>query len=96
VVSKIFFVREFCIIIIIQQECIKLVKSESKDSYCYKRFPFQFRQEMFLEHKTSILERFLKDHVTEDWSNDAEITTPLFQIVITFHNITDFTVFLIK
>jgi len=27
---------------------------------------------MFLEHQISILEWFLKDHVTEDWSNDAE------------------------
>ncbi len=27
---------------------------------------------MFLEQQISILEWFLKDHVTEDWSNDAE------------------------
>ncbi len=28
---------------------------------------------MFLKQPISILEWFLKDHVTEDWSNDAEI-----------------------
>ncbi len=27
---------------------------------------------MFLEQQLIILEWFLKDHVTEDWSNDAE------------------------
>ncbi len=27
---------------------------------------------MFLENQISILEWFLKDHVIEDWSNDAE------------------------
>ncbi len=27
---------------------------------------------MFLEQQISILEWFLKDHVIEDWSNDAE------------------------
>jgi len=27
---------------------------------------------MFLEQQISILEGFLKDHVTKDWSNDAE------------------------
>ncbi len=27
---------------------------------------------MFLEQQIRILEWFLKDHVTEDWSNDAE------------------------
>jgi len=27
---------------------------------------------MFLEHQIIILESFLKDRVTEDWSNDAE------------------------
>ncbi len=27
---------------------------------------------MFIEQQISILERFLKDHVTEDCSNDAE------------------------
>jgi len=30
--------------------------------------------EMFLEQQISILEWFLKDHVTEDWSNDGENT----------------------
>ncbi len=29
---------------------------------------------MFLEQQISILEWFLKDHVTEDWSNNAENT----------------------
>jgi len=27
---------------------------------------------MFFEQQMSTLEGFLKDHVTEDWSNDAE------------------------
>jgi len=29
---------------------------------------------MFLELQIRILERFLKDHVTQEWSNDAEMS----------------------
>ncbi len=35
---------------------------------------------MFLEQRISILDWFLKDHVTEDWSNDAENTALITEI----------------
>ncbi len=35
---------------------------------------------MFLEQQISILEWFLKDHVTEDWSNDDENTALITEI----------------
>jgi len=41
---------------------------------------------MFLEQQIIILERFLKDHVTEDWSNDAENTAQILKYIQTENN----------
>jgi len=60
---------------------------------------------MFLEQEISTLEWFLKDHVTEDWSNDSgDLFVPSHYIyIVPFiiysngkHNITAFAVFLLK
>ncbi len=66
---------------------------------------------MFFEQQISLLQWLLKDHVTEDWSNDVEksdlhqkkiLTQKIIFIIlyiyniIEFQNITDFTVLLIK
>ncbi len=45
-------------------------KSNSKNVNFFMLFLWNFQ--MFLEQQISILDIFPKDHVTEDWSNDAE------------------------
>jgi len=66
-----------------------MVKSDSKDIYnvaqkkilekmyygfCKNSIVIFNIDNIFLEHHISILEWFLKDHATEDWSNDDENT----------------------
>ncbi len=67
----------------ILQGCFKLIKSDDKDENVYDSFMIHernlqrfysavFNIIIMIITMSSILEWFLKDHDTEDWSNDAE------------------------
>ncbi len=73
--------------------------------YILFKFNIIIIRNVFFEHQISILEWFLKDHVTQDWSNDAENSALhhknklYFKIDILnviFYNVKFFSLFLIK